>query len=152
LVLAVLAFLWFASSLRDQLGEGEGLMFTFASVFGAVALVSIMIRAAIPGGKVFGQTPVPSSGDFARQLDNIGFGLLLVAGALAAGLFIAMASYLARRNGTLPGWLTIAGYVVAVLQLAAGLFFPFVLVPLWVLIAAIVLLRRGGTTVPTATT
>jgi hypothetical protein len=72
---------------------------------------------------------------------------------LAAGLFIGLASYLARRNGTLPGWLTIAGYVVAVLQLAAFFFFPFVLVPLWVLIAAITLLRRQGhTTAQTATT
>ena len=67
---------------------------------------------------------------------------MLVAGALSAGLFTATASYAARRDAILPGWLTIAGYVVAVLQLAAGLFFPFVLFPLWVLVVSIVLLRR----------
>jgi hypothetical protein len=153
MVLGILAFIWFASSLRDQFGEGGRLMFTFASVFAAVILVSIMVRAAIAGGKQFGQTPVPVGGDLARQFENIGFGMMLVAGGLAAGLFIGLASYLARRNGTLPGWLTIAGYVVAVLQLAAFFFFPFVLVPLWVLIAAITLLRRQGhTTAQTATT
>jgi hypothetical protein len=105
-------------------------------------LVSALILAAIPGGKVFGDTPVPSGADIARQFDNIGFAVLLVAGALAAGAFTATASYLARRDAILPGWLTIAGYVVAVAQLAAGFFVPFVLFPLWVLVVSIVLLRR----------
>ncbi len=74
---------------------------------------------------------------------------MLVAGALAAGLFIGIASYLARRTGLLPGWLTVAGYVAAVLQLAAALFVPFALFLLWVLIASIVLLRRRAHSVAT---
>jgi hypothetical protein len=102
-----------------------------------------MVRVSIPGAKQFGSTPVPAGGDLARQFDQIGFALLLVAGALAAGLFVGMASHLARRSGTLPGWLTIAGYVVAVLQLVASFFFPFLLFLLWVLVASIVLLRRA---------
>jgi hypothetical protein len=69
---------------------------------------------------------------------------LLVAGALAAGAFTATASYLARRDAILPGWLTIAGYVVAVLQLAAALFLPFALFPLWILVVSIVLLSRAS--------
>ncbi|HEV3450844.1 MAG TPA: hypothetical protein VG869_06520 [Acidimicrobiia bacterium] len=142
-VLGVLAFIWFASSLRDRFGEGGRLMFTFGSIFAALALVSVMVRVSIPGAKQFGSTPVPAGGDLARQFDQIGFALLLVAGALAAGLFVGMASHLARRSGTLPGWLTIAGYVVAVLQLVASFFFPFLLFLLWVLVASIVLLRRA---------
>ena len=39
--------------------------------------------------------------------------------------------------------LVTAGFVVAALQLAAGLFLPFVLFPLWVLVASIVLVRRN---------
>lgn len=50
----------------------------------------------------------------------------------------------ARRRAMLPGWLTTAGYVVAALQLVAGFFFPFALFVLWVLVSAIVLLRRDG--------
>jgi hypothetical protein len=47
--------------------------------------------------------------------------------------------------------LTIAGYVVAVLQLVAAFFVPFLLFPLWVLIVSIVLLRRRApATAPTA--
>ena len=142
-VLGVFAFIWFASSLRDRFREGGGLMLTFGSIFAALALVSVMVRVSIPGAKQFGSTPVPAGGDLARQFDQIGFALLLVAGALAAGLFVGMASYLARRSGALPGWLTIAGYVVAVLQLVASFFFPFLLFLLWVLVASIVLLRRA---------
>jgi hypothetical protein len=151
MVLGLLAFLWFLSSLRDRLGEGGGLAVTFGSVFVAMGLVSALIRAAIPGGKIFASTPVPGS-DFARQFDNIGMAILLVAGALAAGGFLIAASYLARQNGLLPGWLTIAGYLVGVLQLAAGLFFPFVLFVLWVLVATIVLLRRSAPTAATPAT
>jgi hypothetical protein len=144
ITLGVLAFVWFAWALRERVGEGGGLMFTFASIFAAIALVSTLVRAAIPGGKVFGETPVPAGGDLARQFDNIGFGALLVAGALAAGVFVALASYLASRSEALPGWLTVAGYVVAALQLVATFFFPFILFFVWVLIAAIVLVRRGA--------
>ncbi|HSS08377.1 MAG TPA: hypothetical protein VLL25_00735 [Acidimicrobiales bacterium] len=157
IVLGVLAFVWFAWNLRlrlqdrDRLQDRSGLMFTFGSLFAGIALVSVMVRASIPGAKQFGSTPVPA-GDLARQFDQIGFGLLLVAGALCAGLFVALASFLARRTGTLPGWLTIAGYVIAVLQLAASFFFPFVLFPLWVLVAAIVFLRSRSPELDAAAT
>ena len=152
MVLGALAFVWFASSLRDQFGEGGRLMFTFGSMFAVIAVVSIMVRVSIPGAKQFGSTPLPAGGDLPRQFDQIGYAMLLVAGALAAGLFVGMASHLARRSGALPGWLTVAGYVVAVLQLAASLFFPFLLFLLWVFVASIVLMRRRRIGAPTTAT
>jgi hypothetical protein len=73
-VLGLLAFLWFAWSLRDRIrADGDGLMLTFGSVFVAVSLVAALVQAAIPGAKVFGDSvaascssregcrPVPSS-------------------------------------------------------------------------------------------
>jgi hypothetical protein len=141
MVLGALAFVWFMWSLYQRFRDGSGMVVTFGSLFVALVLVSVMVRAAVPGGKQFAKLAVPS-GELSREFDNIGFGLLLVAGALSAGAFTAAASYLARRDAILPGWLTMAGYVVAALQLGAGLFFPFVLFPLWVLVVSIVLLRR----------
>jgi hypothetical protein len=120
------------------------MMIVFGTVFVAVALVSVLVRAAVPGGKVFGSVPLPS-GDLARQFDNLAMGVLLLPGAIFAGAFTATASYSARQDALLPGWLTIAGYVVAVLQLAGGLFLPFVLFLLWMLVVSIVLLRRRAT-------
>jgi hypothetical protein len=142
MVLGLVAFLYFVATLRERLGSGGGLAVIFGSVFVAIGLVSALVRAAIPGGKVFGDTPVPAGADFSRQFDNIGFGLLLVGGAIAAGAFVITVSYLARREGLLPGWLTIAGFIVGVLQLAAGLFFPFLLLELWILATCVALLAR----------
>ena len=144
MVLGLLAFVWFASSLRDRVGEGSRLMFTFGSIFAAVGLVSVMLRATVPGAKEFGDVPLPG-GVLAQQFDQASFSILLVAGALSAGLFTVFASYAASRSDTLPAWLCIAGYVVGPLQILAGFFFPFVLFFLWLLIAAIVLVSRGRT-------
>jgi hypothetical protein len=152
MVLGLLAFLYFVATLRERLGPGGGLAVIFGSVFVAMGLVSALVRAAIAGGKVFGNTPVPAGADFPRQFDNLGFGVLLVAGALAAGAFAVAASYLARRNSLLPGWLTVAGIVIGVLQLAAGLFFPFLLFELWMLVTCIVLLGRLRARAPAAAT
>ena len=102
MVLGLLAFVWFMWSLNQRLRDHSGMMITYGSLFVALALVSALVRAAIPGGKQFGSTPVPAGADFSRQFDNIGFGVLLVAGALAAGAFTATASYLARRDAILP--------------------------------------------------
>ncbi|HEY2044286.1 MAG TPA: hypothetical protein VGH11_16545 [Jatrophihabitans sp.] len=145
MVLGALAFVWFACSLQQRLRDRvDGMMVVaFASLFAALALTSALVRAAIPGGKAFGSLNVPG-GNLPEQLDNIGMALLLVAGALAAGAFVAAACHAARRSVVFPAWLTISGYVVAVLQLAAALFFPFVLFPLWVLVASIVLLTRDS--------
>ena len=148
MVVALLAFVWFMWDLNRRLRDRGGMMITFGTVFVSLALVSALVRAAIPGGKLFGSTPVQPGADFARQFDNVGFAVLLVAGALAAGAFTATASYLTRRDAILPGWLTIAGYVVAVLMLAAGFFLPFVFFPLWVLVVSIVLVRRTAALAP----
>jgi hypothetical protein len=142
MVLGLLAFVWFMWSLNRRLRERGGMMITFGTLFVALACVSALVRATIPGGKQFGSTPLPPGADFPRQFNSIGMGVLLLAGALAAGAFVATVSYLARRDSMLPNWLVIAGYVVAVLQLAGALFIPFALFPLWVLVVSIVLLRR----------
>ncbi len=142
-VFGLLAFIWFASKLRSALGDGAGMMLTFGSVFAAMGMLFALVGTAIAGNKAFTSAPVPS-GALSQQLSGLAAGILVVPGALAAGVFVALASYLARRGGVLPGWLTIAGYVVAVLQLAAVIFFPLLLVPLWVLVTSIVLLRRGA--------
>jgi hypothetical protein len=143
IVFSFLAFIFFASKLRAALGDGAGIMLTFGSVFAALGMVSALVAAAIAGNKVFGSAPVPS-GPLAQQLNGLSGGILVLPAALSAGAFIGIASFLARRESILPGWLTIAGYVVAILQLAAVVFFPLLLVPLWVLVTSIVLLRRQG--------
>jgi len=145
MVFGLLAFVWFMWSLCARFRDGAGMAITFGSLFVGIVLVSVLIRAAIPGGKQFGDQELPQQlRDWSMQLSNIGFGLMLVAGAMAAGAFTAVVSYLSRRDAILPNWLTIVGYVVAVLQIASGTFFPFVVFVLWVLVVSIVLVKRGS--------
>jgi hypothetical protein len=145
MVVGVLAFVWFACNLQQRLRDrADGMMMVaFALLFSALALTSALVRAAIPGGKVFGSLSVPG-GNLPEQMDNIGMALLLVAGALSAGAFVASACHAARRSVVFPAWLTVTGYVVAAAQLAAAFFFPFALFLLWVLVCSIVLLVRDS--------
>lgn len=143
MVLGALAFIVFAWGLSRRLLADAGPVLPLGALFATLVAVSAMVRATIPGSKQFGSTPLPGA-DFARQFDQIGFALLLVAGALSAGAFLAVMSYSARQNALLPGWLSTAGYVVAVLQLAGAFFFPFLLFVLYILVASIVLVRQEG--------
>jgi hypothetical protein len=145
MVLGCLAFVAFMWNLCQRFRTHSGMATTFGSLFVALAMVSALVRAAIAGGKQFGDMAVPTGG-WAAQFDNIGYALLLVAGALAAGAFVGTASYWSQRFGVLPAWLTVAGYVVAVVQIAGTLFFPFILFPLWVLVASIVMVMRDSRT------
>jgi hypothetical protein len=116
-------------------------------VFAILAMAGVIARSVVPVGKELVDQSLPG-GDIAQQLEGLGFGTLLLPGALAAGAFVAAASAASRQVAALPAWLTIVGFVVAVLQLVGVLFFPFALFVLWVLVAAIVLLART----PSATT
>jgi hypothetical protein len=73
---------------------------------------------------------------------------LLVGGCLAAAVFIASASELARQRGGWPSWVVWGGFVAAVLLIFGALFFPVVLIPLWALVVSILLLVRGQLTEP----
>jgi hypothetical protein len=149
LILGMLAFIYFASSFRARIGDGSGMMLAFAVLFAVFAMAAGLIGATIAGAKVFTNAPIPA-GALSQQLNSLAGGLIVVPGGLAAGAFVGVAAHLARRAGVLPGWLTIAGYIVAILQLAAVLFLPLLLVPLWVLVVSIVLLRSESKTPATA--
>jgi hypothetical protein len=146
---AILAFLWFVAGLRHRLTQAGasqallGLASAAAVVFAVLALASIAARANIPGGKEFGNEALPSGRDLPEQLNGLGFALLLLPGALALSVFTGTVTAACRQVAALPGWLTVAGYVVAVALLAGVLFFPVVLFLLWTLIASIVLIRHG---------
>lgn len=155
MVLGVLAFVWFLAGLRHRLAEAGAsetlvtLVLGAGLVFAIVAIAGVAARSAVPGGKLFADQSLPG-GDIAQQFEGLGFATLLLPGALAGGAFVAATSAASREVAALPGWLTIAGYVVAVLQLAGVAFFPFVLFVLWVLVASIVLVARDRTAAATS--
>lgn len=149
MALAGLAFVCFLWALRARLRRAEegseglsALAFGSGLVFVAMAFASGAAMATIAGSIEFGDGPVPD-GEFARQLEQLGFALLLLYGMFAVAVCIAATSGSALRTGTLPRWLVIAGFVVAVIVGVIGVFFvPMILLALWVLAVSIVMLTR----------
>jgi hypothetical protein len=150
MALAGLAFLWFLVWLCGRLREAEApsgfltrVAFAAGVLFVAMLLASGIAMGTVAASIEFGDAPV-ADGEFARQFENLGFGLLLLAGMFAAGVFMAAASLAALRTTTLPRWLAIAGIVGGLLLIPFGvIFLPMVLLLLWVIAVAIVLMRTA---------
>lgn len=153
--LAGLAFLWFLVALCRRLREAEapsgfltGVTFGAGLLFVAMVFASGAAMASVAAGVEFGDVPAPD-GEFARQLEGLGFGFLLLYGMFAAGICMVAASIVALRRAVLPRWLAIAGIVAGLLVIPFGVFFlPLVLLALWALAVAIVLIRTPATPAP----
>ena len=150
MALAGLAFLWFLVWLCARLRDAEApagfltpVAFGAGLVFVAMILASGIAMGTVAAGVEFGDTPVPD-GEFARQFEGLGFGLLLLGGGFAAGVFMAAASLVGLRTATLPRWLAITGIVVGLLLIPFGVFFiPLALLVLWVIAVGVVLMRAA---------
>ena len=147
LVAAVLALIVFAHDLRNRLADsgaaGAGrLAFGGSILFAAVTICGATALAWIPGARAFGNSPLPS-GELAYLGSQLGYAILLLGGGAAAALMLVSAGGGAARSGALPKWLGWAGVVIGVLLFFVGVFFvPMALLALWVLVTAIVMLRR----------
>ena len=140
-LLVFLADLW--HRLRPA---GDLAMLTLGA--GVLYVGTLFVSGTLWGGYAGGGgSPIETAPDLehsvtlARILTDMGFGMLLVYGLLAAAVMIVAASAAARRNGALPRGVVIAGYVVAPLLLAGFTWVPQFLVPLWVFAVALSLLR-----------
>jgi hypothetical protein len=147
-ILAAIAFLGFAAGLWERVrgagGDGMWLMLT-AGLFAGFLGLGGFLFALDAGNITFGNLPVPD-GELLRWSSQLPYGIILILGGFSAAGFLVAASLLGAKQALLPGWLTVAGLVAAVLMLGAPLFFPFLALPLWVLLASITLLVRDRRT------
>lgn len=140
-----------AAYVRGTAGKGPTHLAGILQGAGVIAGVTLLVAAVTGGSMSAGVTFAPEfsapSGEVLRVLDQLAIGILLVGTGWSTAVVIACASRLAARTGMLPGWLTTAGLVVAVLLLASVQFLPILLIPVWALVTGVVLLRRGPDTV-----
>ena len=132
---------------RSEAGEVGLSTLAFASgvVFVTMMFASGAAMTSVAASVEFGSTPVPD-GEFARQLEQLGFVFLLLYGMLAVGVCVAATSVSALGTGVLPRWLAIAGLAVALVVGALGVFFlPMILLVLWVLAVSIAMLAPTTT-------
>ena len=141
LVLAGLAFVWFAHALSCETGTRRAALLITGATAGSGMIVAALAFATVPLSIQLGSA-VGDPGLQAGQavLPQFGFAALGLGAMLPAGIFIAFA---AMTPDLLPRWLVAASYPVAVLvALTAFLFLPFILFVLWVVAATVTVSRR----------
>lgn len=141
LVLAGLAFVWFAHALSCETGTRRAALLITGATAGSGMIVAALAFATVPLSIQFGST-VGDPGLQAGQavLPQFGFAALGLGAMLPAGIFIALA---AMTPDLLPRWLVAASYPVAVLvALTAFLYLPMILFVLWVVAATVTVSRR----------
>ncbi|MGE0599861.1 MAG: hypothetical protein AB7J35_10680 [Dehalococcoidia bacterium] len=151
MIASILGFVWFARGLlaRAPFSPSNSTFFSgiasaTSTLFAAFAMAAIIINVSVAASMKFGSADFPGP-EFAIQFEQLAFGMLLIGGCLSFAGFIAAISALGRRAHALPGWFVWVGFVFAFLLLFGPAFFPIVLVPLWSVIAGIVLLTRPAT-------
>jgi hypothetical protein len=141
LTIGALALLWFFHLLRTSIATTDAGFGWGAAALGlALVVVGAGLLAGPSGVQAF------SDSDFVGQpvahaLAQSGYAVMLVPGSLFLGVGVAVLALAGRKAGVLLPWVAIAGVVAAVLQLAAVIWIPSFLIPLWVLIASIAGLR-----------
>ncbi|HEV8299269.1 MAG TPA: hypothetical protein VGQ20_18310 [Acidimicrobiales bacterium] len=147
-VLAAVAFVAFSLGVGRRIrNAGSDSTVAAGAVVGLSVLGSVLL---IVGGMALNAGPIsylfddnlpdPTDVVVFTQSMSIGYGSILVGAAISFAAAIAIAST-ALRNA-MPRWFTIAGFVAAIVLLASVIFIPIVVLPLWVLGASILMLRR----------
>ena len=141
LLLAGLAFVWFADALSCETGSRRAPLLITGAAAAMGMVVAALAFATVPLSLLFGSffsDPGLEAGQ--AVLPQFGYVAFSLGGMLPAGIFIAIA---ARSPDLLPRWLSITSYPVAVLvSITALLFMPFVLFVLWVVAATVTVSRR----------
>jgi hypothetical protein len=146
---AGIAFLWFVAAVRHRIGAYEDRFFATVFLGGGILFVALLYTAAAAAGAPLAavrfQDAPPPSADVIVFARGLGYTLLYVYAIRAAAVFMIVSSTIGFRTQTLPRWLTLIGYMVAlVLLVSVSYARGFVLIfPAWVVLVSIELLRRG---------
>jgi hypothetical protein len=143
---AGIAFLWFIAVIRSHLGDREDQFFATVFLGSGLLFVAMLFAAAAAAGAPlaavkFQGAPLPSP-DAIGLARALAYTFLYVYGVRSAAVFMIAVSTLAHRTASLPRWLVIVGYVIAVIMLFSVSFFKLtvLLFPLWVAAVSIVIL------------
>ena len=141
-LLAFLTFLWLRiRTVRAQ--EINPLPLLLATMAAIGIAFSGLVQATITGAMVFGSLKEPGV-DVLRLSLEMSYPILLIGGMYPAALGIAVLAFQAHPAGVFAKWVLILSDVVAVGLLASVLFFPLILLLVWVLVVAVLLLRSDS--------
>lgn len=143
---AGIAFLWFIGVIRDRMGEYEDRF--FATVFlgsGFLFLAMLFACSAIAESIIALHKIAP---DKLQESGIFMFGRAITYQLMhfytmkMAGVFIISTCTLAIRTGILPKWISVLGYVLAIILILSVGYFHWVplVFPLWILLVSIYVL------------
>lgn len=146
-VFAGLAFLSFVTTLWRRVAAAQGtrglspLPVAGATVAAAGLAIGGVLNAVIAGGMIFGSLPEPGA-EVLRTTSQSWFPAIAVGGMIPAALALGSIVVQANRVGLISKRLMNLGLVVAVVALASFVFFPMIVLLLWVLALSVIELRR----------
>ncbi len=146
---AGIAFWWFIGVVRDRIGQREDRF--FASVFlgsGLLFVAMLFVAAALAGGLIAeaaagsAAAPGPDALAGGRQVTGL---LLHVYAMRMAAVFTMSTATITLRTQVVPRWIGMLGFAVAVVLLVCvGLtVWVELLVPAWILLLSVDILRTG---------
>ena len=148
---AGIAFLWFIGVVRDRIGEredrffstvflGSGLLFVAMLFTAAACATAIAVRADVLG------SGGPPTGQILQFSLALTYAFLYVYAARTAGVFMIVTSTIAWRTGSVPRWVAVLGYVIALLLLLSIRSFQLIILlfPLWVALLSLFILFTPG--------
>jgi hypothetical protein len=147
-LMTLFATLWMRIAAAGGPGRPSPLPLLSAAVSAACIAAGGVVMAFVGGAMIFGGLHTPGA-DVLRLANDLGFGLVGVAGMLAAALTVVILSVQARAAGLFGPRLLVGGYVVGVFLLAAPLFIPILALLVWLIVVTIVLMRSGAAAVST---
>jgi hypothetical protein len=146
---AVSLLAFYSFGVRPRLGEVEvadralaGLGAGAAVLAGGSFIFGGLIGAGVGAAHMFADVPVDPS--IARLLDNLMYGGLVVAGALALGVVMVVVAIQTQRRAAFPQWILWVSLLGIIGMAASVIFLPFVLAPIWLIAMSIVLFREGS--------
>jgi hypothetical protein len=139
---AGIAFLWFMAVVRDRLGEHEDRFFSTVFVgSGLLFLAMFFAAAALAGGLVAGAAAGEAYA-LNRQVMHLVFNTYAIK---MAGVFMMSLGTIWVRTGTMPRWLALLTYALALTLLVSIAFSLWVtlIFPAWVLVISVYILVQN---------
>jgi hypothetical protein len=143
---AGLAFLWFVGVIRDRIGAAEDRFFSTVFLGTAFLFVGMLFVAAGLADGLFGTEVQRGSARISPEVWRFGrhttYLVLTVYAMRMAGAFTISATTIAVRLGIIPRWLTVFGWIVALVLLltVATVASVALLFPIWVFVLSVYLL------------
>jgi Na+/phosphate symporter len=144
---AGIAFLWFIGVIREQLGAVEDRLFSTVFFGSGLLFLAMLFVGSITSTSLLDMLERPNVDAFVWEYgrDNAQ-GLFGVYAMRMAAVFTLSVSTVGMRAAAMPRWVSVVGYVVAVLLLVASSGQPWLQLafPAWVLMVSIVILVRSA--------